>query len=72
MKLEKYKNKDGIELSFNSMSEDGREGSGAVLIQEIISEAINILNVYDSSSTMSMNMAIQNTKKFLKANFDIG
>ena len=63
----KYKNKDGIELSYtndNDMSQ--------VLVKEVIEEAIKILGMYDRSCKISMGMAMMNTKKFLKTNFDIG
>ena len=40
--MEKYKNKDGIELNFGNMSEEGRDGSGVTLIQEVIGEAVKI------------------------------
>ena len=61
----KYKNKDGIELNFT-----GNDGL-TLLVKEVVSEAVKILGVYDSSSKMSMNMAIGNTKEFLKTNFNI-
>ena len=38
----KYKNKDGIELNYDGMSEEGRKGSGGDLVQEVIREAIKI------------------------------
>jgi len=62
----KYKNKDGIELSYtndNDMSQ--------VLVKEVVSEAIKILGMYDRSCKISMGMAMMNAKKFLKTNFDI-
>ena len=62
----KYKNKDGIELSYtndNDMSQ--------VLVKEVIEEAIKILGMYDRSCKISMGMAMMNTKKFLKTNFNI-
>ena len=61
----KYKNKDGIELNFTG--DDGL----TLLVKEVVSEAVKMLAVYDSSSTTSMNMAIGNTKDFLKTNFNI-
>ena len=63
----KYKNKDGIELSYtndNDMSQ--------VLVKEVIEEAIKILGMYDRNCKISMGMAMGNTKKFLKTNFNIG
>ena len=61
----KYKNKDGIELNFTG--DDGL----TLLVKEVVSEAVKMLGIYDSSSTTSMNMAIGNTKDFLKTNFNI-
>jgi len=40
--------------------------------KETIKEAIKILSMYDRNCKISMGMAMMNTKKFLKANFDIG
>ena len=62
----KYKNKDGIELSYTSNDIQSK------LVKEVISEAIKILGMYDRSCKISMGMAMMNTKKFLKSNFDIG
>jgi|TARA_R110000824_G_scaffold10845_1_gene47445 hypothetical protein len=39
--------------------------------KEILKEAIKILGMYDRSCKISMSMAMHNTKKFLKNNFDI-
>ena len=64
--MSKYKNKDGISLNY-----EGND-SHKVLVREVISEAIKILDVYDMSSKVSMNMAIGGCKDFLKTNFDIG
>ena len=36
--MEKYKNKDDIELNFGSMTEEGKKGSGTDLVQEVIDE----------------------------------
>ena len=62
----KYKNKDGIELSYTG------NDSHQVLVKEVIEESIKILNMYDRSCKISMGMAMNNAKKFLRANFDIG
>tara|TARA_Y100000992_G_scaffold224934_1_gene156664 strand:- start:98 stop:298 length:201 start_codon:yes stop_codon:yes gene_type:complete len=62
----KYKNKGGISLNYSG------DDSHKVLVREVISEAIKILDVYDMSSKVSMNMAIGSCKDFLKENFDIG
>ena len=64
--MKKYKNKDGIELSYTGSD------SHQVLVREVVSEAIKILNMYDRSCKISMGMAMSNCKKFLKTNFNIG
>ena len=64
--MEKYKNKEGISLNY-----DG-DDSHKILVREVISEALKILNMYDRSCKISMGMAMMNTKKFLTTNFDIG
>ena len=61
----KYKNKDGIELNYEG------DDSHKVLVREVISEAIKILNMYDRNCKISMGMAMNNTRKFLKENFNI-
>ena len=63
--MEKYKNKDGIELSYTG------NDSHQVLVKEVIEESIKILNMYDKNCKISMGMAMNNTKKFLRANFNI-
>tara|TARA_R110000796_G_scaffold4124_2_gene15668 strand:+ start:68 stop:274 length:207 start_codon:yes stop_codon:yes gene_type:complete len=62
----KYKNKDGIELSYTG------NDSHQVLVREVIEESIKILNMYDKNCKISMGMAMNNTKKFLRTNFNIG
>ena len=69
--MSKYKNKDGIRLNFDGMSEVGKIGSGVDLTQEVVREAIKILTTYDRNSKLSMNMAIGLCKEFLKENFDL-
>ena len=64
--MEKYKNKDGIELNYSS------NDIQSTLTKEVVEEAIKILGMYDRSCKISMGMAMMNTKKFLKTNFDIG
>jgi hypothetical protein len=64
--MEKYKNKKGISLNYNG------DDSHKILVREVISEALKILNMYDRSCKISMGMAMMNTKKFLTTNFDIG
>ena len=63
--MKKYKNKDGIELSYTG------NDTHQVLVKEVVSEAIKILTMYDRSCKISMNMAMGNCKKFLKENFDL-
>ena len=62
----KYKNKDGISLNHTG------NNSHSVLVKEVVEEAIKILGMYDRNCKISMGMAMMNTKKFLKTNFDIG
>ena len=69
--MAKYKNKDGIELNFGSMTKESKRGRGTDLVQEVVSEAIKILGMYDRNCKISMGMAMSNTKKFLRTNFDI-
>jgi len=64
--MDKYKNKDGIELSLTSTDLHSK------LVKEVIGEAIKILGMYDKGCKISMGMAMYNTKKFLKINFNIG
>jgi hypothetical protein len=70
--MEKYKNKDGVELNIGSMTEVGKIGSEMNIVQEVVEEAIKILGMYDRNCKISMGMAMSNTKKFLKTNFDVG
>jgi|TARA_Y100000004_G_C8692257_1_gene318046 hypothetical protein len=63
--MHKYKNKDGIELSYTG------KDSHSVLVKEVIQEAIKILGMYDRNCKISMGYAMTNTKKFLKTNFDL-
>ena len=64
--MDKYKNKDGIELNYSGNDIQSE------LTKEVVEEAIKILSMYDRSCKISMGMAMMNTKKFLKSNFDIG
>ena len=64
--MEKYKNKGGIELNYQG------DDMHKVLVREVIEESIKILNMYDRDCKISMGMAMNNTKKFLRTNFDIG
>ncbi len=64
--MDKYKDKDGIELSYTNDNDTHQ-----VLLKEVVQEAIKILGMYDRNCKISMGMAMSNTKKFLKTNFDI-
>ena len=61
----KYKNKDGIELNYTS------KDTHTELVKEVVGDAIKLLSLYDRNCKISMNMAMSNTKRFLKTNFDI-
>ena len=63
--MEKYKNKEGIELNYTSSD------THSELVKEVVSEAIKLLSLYDRNCKISMNMAMGNCKKFLKTNFDL-
>ena len=39
--------------------------------KELLKEAIKILGMYDRNCKISMGMAMNNTKRFLKTNFNI-
>ena len=61
----KYKNKNGISLSYTG------QDTHSELVREVVREAVKILGMYDRNCKISMGMAMSNTKKFLKTNFDI-
>ena len=63
--MEKYKNKDGIELNYTS------KDPHTELVKEVVGEAIKLLSFYDRNCKISMNMAMGNCKKFLKENFNL-
>lgn len=63
MKMEKYKNSDGIELSFTSTD------TLSELVKEVIEEAISILDFKPSYS--GCEDSVDKCKEFLKVNFDI-
>ena len=65
VKMSKYKNKDGISLNY-----DG-DDSHKVLVREVITEAIRILNSHNMFDKQSMGWAIDRTINFLEENFDI-
>jgi hypothetical protein len=64
--MNKYKNKSGIELNYTQ-----RNNVQTDLVKEVVEEAIKILGMYDKNCKISMGMAMNNTKKFLRTNFDI-
>ena len=41
------------------------------IMKDKIQEAIKILGMYDRNCKISMGMAMSNTKKFLRENFDL-
>ena len=61
----KYKNKDGIELSYTG------NDSHKVLVREVISEAVKLCSQYNWHDETSMRFALDNTKQFLITNFDL-
>tara|TARA_Y100001938_G_C7982848_1_gene375324 strand:+ start:670 stop:879 length:210 start_codon:yes stop_codon:yes gene_type:complete len=61
----KYQNKDGIELSYTG------NDAHQVLVREVISEAVRLCSEYNWHDKTSMRFALENTKNFLKENFDI-
>ena len=63
--MEKYKNQDGIALNYEG------DDSHKVLVREVVSEAIRILNTYQMSSSQSMMWAIQRCESFLRVNFNV-
>ena len=62
----KYKNKDGIELSYTNDNDTHQ-----VLVKEVISEAINIFEGYNRFDARSAEWALSRGVNFLKENFDI-
>ena len=62
----KYKNKDGIELSYTNDNDMHQ-----VLVKEVISEACKILNEYNRFDDKSAEWAIGRGINFLKENFNI-
>ena len=65
VKMSKYKNKDGISLNYAG------DDSHQVLVREVISEAIRILNSHAISDSQSKSWAIDRGINFLEENFDI-
>ena len=62
----KYKNKDGIELSYTNDNDMHQ-----VLVKEVVSEACKILNEYNRFDDKSAEWAIGRGISFLKTNFNI-
>ena len=65
MMMSKYKNKDGISLNYEG------DDSHKVLVREVITEAIRILNSHNMFDKHSMGWAIDRGIHFLEENFDI-
>ena len=63
--MEKYKNKEGIELSYTG------NDSHQVLVREVISEAVRLCSEYNWHDEISMRFALSNVKDFLIENFDL-
>ena len=63
--MAKYKNNDGIELSFTN------NDSHTQLVKEVIEEAIKILGEYNKSDLRSAEWSLHRGVNFLKDNFDI-
>ena len=61
----KYKNKDGIELSYKS------DDVHTKLVKEVVSEAVKLCSEYDWSSEYSMRFALSRTRDFLIENFNL-
>ena len=61
--MNKYKNKDGIELSYTNDNDIHQ-----VLVKEVINEAIKIMSKHDRSCKISMGVAMHHCKEFLKTN----
>ena len=65
----KYKNKDGIQLNYDGMSEAGRKGSGVELAQEVVREAIKLGD--ENINTRYPMQGWSKVKKFLEENFSL-
>ena len=63
--MSKYKNKDGISLNYTG------DDSHQVLVREVITEAIRILNSHVISDSQSKSWAIDRGISFSEENFDI-
>ena len=63
--MNKYKNKDGIELSFTGKDEFTK------LVKEVVSKAVGMFDEYNKWDKNSSEMALDKIKKFLKENFNL-
>ena len=61
----KYKNKDGIELSYT------RNDAHQVLVREVVSEAVKICSQYNWHDETSMRWTLELTKDYLIENFNL-
>ena len=63
--MEKYKNKQGIELNYsgNDMQSE--------LVKEVVEEAIKVFTEYNRFDARSAEWALSRGVNFLKENFDI-
>ena len=61
----KYKNKDGIELSYTGKDAHSK------LVKEVVSEAVKICGQYNWHDEVSMRWALERTKDFLIENFNL-
>ena len=64
--MDKYKNKDGIELSYTNDNDIHQQ-----LVKEVIGEAIKILSTFNMHDKVSRAWAIHKCKEFLTVNFNI-
>ena len=64
--MSKYKNKDGVELSYTNDSDIHQQ-----LVKEVISESIKIFEGYNRMDARSAEWALSRGINFLKENFDI-
>ena len=65
MESKKYKDEDGIELSYTGNDVQAK------LVKEVIGEAIKIFTDYNRSDARSAEWALHRGVNFLKDNFDI-
>jgi hypothetical protein len=64
VKMSKYKNKDGMELSYTNDNDTHQ-----ILVKEVISEAIRIFEDYNRFDARSAEWALSRGVNFLKENF---